>query len=73
MRTTDIALLIKAHDYRFQTFEEGVYDVLGKVGLRDDQAAHFYALLVECCPKGKGTPLGIIEQTLTDARKTMPR
>jgi hypothetical protein len=73
MRTTDIALLIKAHDYRFQTFEEGVYDVLGSVGLRDDQAAHFYAVLVERCPKGKLTPTGELEQVLTHARKTCPQ
>ena len=73
MRTTDIALLIKAHDYRFQTFEEGVYDVLGKVGLRDDQAAHFYAVLVERCPEGKLTPTGVMEEVLNNAKRTMPR
>ncbi len=73
MRTTDLALLIKAHDYRFETFEDGVYAVLGGVGLREEQAAHLYACLVERCPDGKNTPVAQIEEVLLHARKTMPR
>lgn len=57
LRVTDAALLIKAHPYRNEDFEEAAHSVLGAVareqGWRDEQTAHIYAVVVEGCPEDR--------------------
>lgn len=48
MRTTDLAMLIKAHEFRNQEFEYALYDVIDKAAPWEQETkAHVYAALVE--------------------------
>lgn len=72
-RVTDLALLIKGHEFRNQDFEAAVYDVLDQTArnLRDEQKAHVYAVIVENAQPH--TPVGELEEIIKDALKGMPR
>lgn len=73
LRATDIALLIKSYDYRGQTFEDGLYEISNQLGLRDDQAAHFYAYVLENAEHGGNTHFGPMEKVVARALETMPQ
>jgi hypothetical protein len=72
-RVTDIALLIKGHEFRNQDFESAVYDVIDKAAgnLTDEQKAHVYASIVESSQPH--TTAGELEEVIKSALRGMPR
>lgn len=72
-RVTDVALLIKGHEFRQQDFESAVYDVIDGTtsNLTQEQKAHLYASIVENAQPH--TPVGELESIIKKALKGMPR
>jgi len=66
VRMLDIALLIKAHEFRNTDFESAVHDVLDKATTGSEELkAHVYATVVETCQPH--TPVEDLEQVITQA------
>lgn len=72
MRVTDLALLIKAHEFRNTDFESAVYDVIDKTtDMTEEQKAHVYAVVVENCQPH--SPVEDIEEYLRKGYNGRPR
>lgn len=68
MRTTDLAMLIKAHEFRNQEFEAAVYDVIDKAAPWEQETkAHVYATLVESAQPH--TTVAELEEIIDNALK----
>lgn len=68
MSNTDLALLIKAHEFRKQDFEAAVYDVIDKAAPWEQETkAHVYATLVESAQPH--TPVAELEEIIDNALK----
>lgn len=66
MEFKDLALLIKAHEFRNTDFESAVYDVIDKgVDWSEGMKAHVYATVVENCQPH--TPHQIIQEVMEEA------
>ena len=66
MRTTDLALLIKAHEFRNTDFESAVYDVIDKAAPWEQETkAHVYSTLVESAQPN--TPVAELEEIIDNA------
>lgn len=72
MRTTDLALLIKAHEFRNTDFESAVYDVIDKATpWEQEMKAHVYATLVESTQPH--TPVAELEEIIDNALRKVYR